>query len=70
MRSNKGQGYVAIDYVEFRYLEACAFTPPNAKPVPTTIPPTTVEPTEPPDCKFLDIRLQYIVYSVYIPPYN
>ena len=51
MRSNKGQGYVALDYVEFRYLEACVFTPPNAKPVLTTMQPTTVEPTEPPDCK-------------------
>ena len=64
MRSNKGHGYVAIDYVEFRYLEACAFTPPNAKPVPTTIPPTTVEPTEPPDCTtFLS---SFTIYYVYI----
>ena len=49
MRSNSGQGYVAIDEVEFREIELCEFTPPDAKPVPVT---TTVEPTEPPDCKF------------------
>ena len=55
-RGNSGKGFVAIDDVEFRYIEACAFTPNNAKPVPTTVLPTTsiattIEPTEPPDCK-------------------
>ena len=62
-RGNSANGFVAIDVVEFRDFEACEFTPPNAKPVPTTAPPTTtkapttsvtttIEPTEPPDCKF------------------
>ena len=64
MRTNQWQGYVAIDEIEFRYIEACEFTPPDAKPVPTTtmlpttttVAPTTtvttVEPTEPPDCEY------------------
>ena len=60
-RGNSGKGFVAIDVVEFRFIESCGFTPPNAKPVPTTPTTTkapttsvttTVEPTEPPDCKF------------------
>ena len=56
MRSNSAKGYVAIDDVQFHYIEICDFKPPNAKPVPTTVPPTTsvattIEPTEPPDCK-------------------
>ena len=63
-RGNSGKGFVAIDVVEFRLFESCTFNPPNAKPVPTTAPPTTtkapttsvtttMEPTEPPDCKFI-----------------
>ena len=50
-RGKSSKGFVAIDTVEFRYIEACEFAPPEAKPIPTTIPPSTVEPTEPPDCK-------------------
>ena len=56
-RSDKHQGFVAIDVVEFRYLEDCNFAPPEAKPLTTTKAPTTsvsstIEPTEPPDCKY------------------
>ena len=56
VRGNSGKGFVAIDDVEFRFIEACVFTPENAKPLPTTVLPTTsvattIEPTEPPDCK-------------------
>ena len=57
-RAASGQGYVAIDDIEFVYIELCELEPPNAKPVPTTLPPTTtttttstVEPTEPDSCK-------------------
>ena len=61
-RGNSGKGFVAIDEVEFHFIEICEFSPPNAKPIPTTIAPTTIpptttiptttiEPTEPPDCK-------------------
>ena len=64
---------MAIDVVEFKYIEAnCEFNPPDAKPVPTSPAPpttskapttsltTTIEPTEPPDCKIMikKIRLQ------------
>ncbi len=56
-RSNSGNGFVAIDEVEFRYFEECNFAPPEAKPASTTQAPTTstslsstIEPTEPPDC--------------------
>ena len=57
IRGNSGNGFLAIDDVEFRYIEACEFTPENAKPLPTTTLPTTsvattLEPTEPPNCKF------------------
>ena len=46
--------------MEYKYIEEeCIFNPPNAKPVPTTPAPppttistTTIEPTEPDDCKF------------------
>ena len=45
-RGNNRKGYVAIDDVEFRFIELCEFSPPDAKPVPTTVPPpTTKEPT-------------------------
>ena len=58
-RGQSGKGFVAIDEVEFRFFEICEFSPPDAKPVPTTaapttiaptttIPTTTIEPTEPP----------------------
>ena len=61
-RGSSGKGFVAIDEVDFRAFEVCEFSPPEAKPVPTTvapttqpptttIPTTTIEPTEPPDCK-------------------
>ena len=46
-----------VDVVEFRKFEECTFVPPEAKPVPTntkaptTAKTTTIEPTEPPDCK-------------------
>ena len=61
-RGNSGSGFVAVDAVQFRFLEDCIFNPDQAKPIPTTIPPTTtkppttvpptttIEPTEPPDC--------------------
>ena len=48
---------MAVDDIEFRYLEGdCSLFPPDAKPVttiaPTTEQPTTtIEPTEPPDRK-------------------
>ena len=52
-RKSSGLGFVAVDDIVFERLELCEFTPPEAKPVPTTVPPTTVEPTEPPDCMYL-----------------
>ena len=64
-RTTSGKGYVAIDVVEFKHIEGeCAFYPPDAKPVPTspptTIPTTTIEPTEPDDCKFyLFIQIRF-----------
>jgi hypothetical protein len=70
---------VAIDVVEFKFVEAnCEFTPPDAKPVPTspapptttkaptTSVPTTIEPTEPPDCKFSMINTSIVVQNVRI----
>ena len=42
-RGNSGKGYIAVDEVEFRFLEVCTFTPPEAKPQPTTVPPTTTK---------------------------
>ena len=51
-RKSSGLGFVAVDDIEFKRVELCEFTPPEAKPVPTTVPPTTVEPTEPPDCMY------------------
>ena len=64
-RGASKNGYVAIDVVEFKYIEQdCNLSPPDAKPVPTTPSPptttlapttiatTTVEPTEPPDCTY------------------
>ena len=51
-RKASGKGFVAVDDIEFKRFEPpCDLTPPEAKPVTTTQPPTTVEPTEPPDCK-------------------
>ena len=43
---------MAVDDIEFKRFELCEFTPEDAKPTPTTVPPTTVEPTEPPDCMY------------------
>ena len=59
-RKNSGNGFVAVDDIEFKFIELCEFTPPEAKPVSTTTPPstiatTTVEPTEPPNCKYIRI---------------
>ena len=51
-RKSSGLGFVAVDDIVFKELELCEFTPPEAKPIPTTVPPTTVEPTEPPDCMY------------------
>ena len=74
-RASSGKGYVAIDVVEFKFVEEeCAFFPPDAKPVPTTtapppttIPTTTIEPTEPPDCKLcLAIILGSVTYFTHI----
>ena len=42
-RGNNRKGYVAIDDVEFHFIELCEFSPPDAKPVPTTVPPTTTK---------------------------
>ena len=47
VRGNSGKGFVAVDDVEFRYIEACEFAPPNAKPVPTTVSTTTTTTTAP-----------------------
>ena len=51
-RKESGAGFVAVDDIEFKFIELCEFTPPEAKPVTTTKAPTTVEPTEPPDCTY------------------
>ena len=64
-RGASKNGYVAIDVVEFKYIEQdCNLSPPDAKPIPTTpspptttlapttVPTTTIEPTEPPDCTY------------------
>ena len=51
-RKESGKGFVAVDDIEFKFIELCEFTPPEAKPVTTTKPPTTIEPTEPPDCMY------------------
>ena len=64
-RKNSGSGFVAIDSVEFKFFEDCLFAPDQAKPIPTTIPPTTVpttttvEPTEPPDCTYIILFIHY-----------
>ena len=68
-RSNSGNGFVAIDEVQFRTFEDCVFTPPEAKPVSTTQAPTTslsstIEPTEPPSCK-LKKHLNY-TFSMFL----
>ena len=62
-RASNAKGYVAIDDVEFRAIELCEFNPPDAKPVETTTHPTTttIEPTEPPDCKNRDCCTIYIL---------
>ena len=79
-RKNSASGFVAIDSVEFKFFEECKFTPEQAKPIPTTIPPTTtkapttapptttIEPTEPPDCKLwtYENSLLIKIYSQYI----
>ena len=75
-RKNSASGFVALDYVEFRLFEGCNFKPDQAKPIPTTIPPTTtkapttapptttIEPTEPPDCENLIYDLyKYAIFS-------
>ena len=45
-RGNDGEGYVALDEVDFRVYENCPLTPPNAKPTTTTKTPTTAAPQE------------------------
>lgn len=47
-RGYSAKGYVAVDDVEFRTFELCEFTPPNAKPGSSTIPPTTQTTPKPP----------------------
>ena len=48
-RSNNGEGYVALDEIDFRAFESCSLQPSDAKPTtttktPTTLPPTTTKP--------------------------
>ena len=57
LHSGQGEGFVALDAVEYRIQqEDCVFEPDQAKPTPTTTLPTTVsttiEATEPPDGEF------------------
>ena len=47
-RAKSAKGYVALDDVEFKTFEFCEFTPPNAKPGASTIPPTTQTTPKPP----------------------
>ena len=67
---------MAIDVVEFKFVESnCDFTPADAKPVPTSSAPptttkapttsitTTIEPTEPPDCKFLIMNTSIVIQN-------
>ena len=48
-RKNGAKGFVAIDDIEFKFIELCEFTPSEAKPITTTKTPPT---TYPPECMY------------------
>ena len=48
-RGKSGKGFVALDDIEFKFIELCEFTPQNAKPITTTKTPPT---TYPPNCMY------------------
>ena len=49
-RNSGKQGFVAVDDIEFKFIELCEFTPPEAKPITTTKTPPT---TYPPNCMYI-----------------